>query len=181
MRNSILASIATAFTLVAGASNATVVTQAFSLTASGFEAGAPVEPVSGLFTFTYDDAAFLTPPSAVGLTLSGFNVPYAGPALFSYIKGSNLLVVGNNLGGFGSFTVSPATPGFGFAITNVSTTPTVSSFTYSADGHLWHASNITLTAVPEPTAWSLMIAGFGLAGAGLRLARRDRRAGLAAA
>ena len=180
MRNSILASIATAFTLVAGASDATVVTQAFSLTASGFEVGAPVEPVSGLFTFTYDDAAFLTPPSAVGLTLSGFNVPYAGPALFSYVKGSNLLVVGNNLGGFGSFTVSPATPGFGFAITNVSTTPTVSSFTYSADGHLWHASNITLTAVPEPTAWSLMIAGFGLAGAGLRLARRDRRVGLAA-
>jgi hypothetical protein len=29
-----------------------------------------------------------------------------------------------------------------------------------------------LTAVPEPTTWALMLAGFGLAGAGLRLRRR---------
>lgn len=179
MRNSILASLAVAFTLVGGASNAAIVTQTFALTASGFEAGAPVEPVSGLFTFTYDQAAILTPPSAAGLTVSDFNVAHNGPALFQYTKGSNLLIVGNNVG-LGSFTVSPATPGFGFAITNVSTTPTVSSFTYSADGHLWHAANISLTAVPEPGTWSLLIAGFGLAGAGLRLARRSRGPALAA-
>lgn len=179
MRNSTLASLAATFTLIAGSSSAAIVTQTFALTASGFEAGAPVEPVTGLFTFTYDQAAILTPPSAIGLTVSGFNVAYNGPALFQYTKGSNLLIVGNNVG-LGSFTVSPATPGFGFAITNVSTTPTVSSFTYSADGHLWHASNISLTAVPEPGTWALLIAGFGLAGAGLRLARRSRASALPA-
>jgi hypothetical protein len=180
VRHSTLAGLAAAFTLVAGASHAAIVTQSFALTASGFEAGAPVEPVTGLFTFTYDSAAFLTPPSAVGLTISDFNVAYAGPALFQYTKGSNLLIVGNNIG-LGSFTIAPGTPGFGFAISNVSTTPTISSFTYSADGHLWHAANVSLTAVPEPQTWSLLIAGFGLAGAGLRLARRNRGPGFATA
>jgi hypothetical protein len=40
-----------------------------------------------------------------------------------------------------------------------------SSYTWSVQG-----------AVPEPAAWTLMIAGFGLAGAGLRSARRRRAA-----
>jgi hypothetical protein len=35
------------------------------------------------------------------------------------------------------------------------------------------------SAAPEPGVWTLMIAGFGLAGAGLRSARRRRAAATA--
>jgi hypothetical protein len=46
-----------------------------------------------------------------------------------------------------------------------------------------HAGNLftTLTAIPEPTTWTLMIAGFGAVGAMLRTQRRRRNAALAGA
>jgi choice-of-anchor C domain-containing protein len=40
---------------------------------------------------------------------------------------------------------------------------------------------VSVTAVPEPAAWSLMIAGLGFIGAGLRVGRKSARAGLTVA
>ena len=150
--------------------NAAVVTKTYSITATKFEAGAPTDPVTGIFTFTFDNAAFITPPSPNGLTVTGFNVPYAGPALFSFTKGSDMLIVGNNIG-LGSYTVGPATPGFGFAMLGISSTPTISNLTYSANGKLWHSSNVAVAevaAVPEPATWALMMLGFGGVGYAVR-------------
>jgi hypothetical protein len=150
--------------------NAAVVTKSYSITATNFESGAPTDPVTGIFTFTFDNAAPITLPSPAGLTLTGFNVPYAGPALFSFTRGSDMLIVGNNIG-LGSFSVSPATPGFGFAMLGVSSTPTISNLTYSAGGKLWHSSNVAVaevSAVPEPATWALMMVGFGGMGYAMR-------------
>jgi hypothetical protein len=157
-------------TITTTQANAAVVTKSYSITATNFESGAPTDPVTGIFTFTFDNAAPITLPSLAGLTLTGFNVPYAGPALFSFTKGSDMLIVGNNIG-LGSFSVSPATPGFGFAMLGVSSTPTISNLTYSAGGKLWHSSNVAVaevSAVPEPATWALMMVGFGGMGYAMR-------------
>jgi hypothetical protein len=171
IRYALIAAVAgAALTMFATQANAAVVTKSYSITATNFENGAPTDPVTGIFTFTFDNAAPITLPSPAGLTLTGFNVPYTGPALFSFTKGSDMLIVGNNIG-LGSFTVSPATPGFGFAMLGVSSTPTISNFTYSANGKLWHSSNVTVAAVagvPEPATWALMMLGFGGVGYAMR-------------
>jgi hypothetical protein len=156
---------ATATLTGAHQASAAVVTKHFQITALGFEAGAPVPVVSGKFTYTYNDQAFITPPAAV--VLSGFNVPFMGTALFSFNKGNDVLTTGNNIGLL-SYTVSPNAPGFGFFLQHPATAPQVSSFVYSAGlGALYHASRINvidLDAVPEPASWAMMLAGFGLVG-----------------
>jgi PEP-CTERM motif len=43
-------------------------------------------------------------------------------------------------------------------------------------GFRTYVNEATVTAVPEPGTWLLMVAGFGLAGLGLRLRRRDTAA-----
>jgi hypothetical protein len=43
------------------------------------------------------------------------------------------------------------------------------------------AGGFASAAVPEPAAWTLMLTGFAAIGAGLRLARRQRKLGLATA
>lgn len=163
---------ATATLAGAHQASAAVVTKHFQITALGFEAGAPVPVVSGQFVYTYNDQAFVTPPAAV--MLSGFNAPFMGTALFSFNKGNDVLITGNNIG-LVSYTVSPNTPGFGFFLRHPGGKPQVSSFVYSAGtGALYHASRISvvnLDAVPEPATWAMMLAGFGAVGG---LARRRR-------
>lgn len=152
--------------------NAQIVTKKFQIVASGFEGGAPIGTVTGIFEFTYDSSKFITPPALADVT--GLNVPYAGPALFSFNKMNDMLTVGNNIN-LGSYTVSPGTPGFGFFLKNLSSTPTISSLAYSANGQIWHASQIAVSvpsAVPEASSWAMMIGGFGAVGGGLRVTRR---------
>jgi hypothetical protein len=159
---------------IATQANAQIVTKKFQVVASGFEGGAPIGTVKGIFEFTYNSAAFLTPPALVNVT--GFNVPYAGAALFSFNKMNDMLTVGNNIG-FNTYTVSPATPGFGFFLKNLSTNPGIGSLSYSANGQIWHASEFTVTVpsgVPEASSWVMMIGGFGAAGGLLRATRRRR-------
>ncbi|MET0308496.1 MAG: hypothetical protein ABW023_07300 [Sphingomonas sp.] len=171
-----------AATLLAGTAtqaSAAVVTKSFQIVASGFEGGAPMGTVKGIFEFTYDDTKFLTPPALVNVT--GFNVPFAGPALFSFNKMNDAVVVGNNIG-FGSYTVGPATPGFGFYLKGLSGTPSLGSLTYSAGGKLWHATEFSVSApsgVPETSTWAMLIGGVGAVGGVLRTARRHRSTGRA--
>jgi len=37
----------------------------------------------------------------------------------------------------------------------------------------WDLDNVSVTAVPEPASWALLVAGFGLAGAAVRRARKS--------
>lgn len=155
--------------------DAAVITQHFRVTASGFEAEAPVPTASGVFSFTYDNAAFITPISSVGLKITGFNVPYSREAKFSFNKGNDFLMVSDNITGLTAFTISPVIPGFGFFLLHPAGTPQVQTFLYSGNGAIWHASQINVqqvAGVPEPANWALMIGGFGLAGAALRTRRK---------
>lgn len=101
--------------------------------------------------------------------------------------GSNITFINS-----GSGTVTPFTPGFGQggtltfsngAVALVNGTNTI-TFAYSgaAQGigdEAWGINTATITgnafnAVPEPSAWALMILGFGVVGAGLRRSRKVR-------
>ena len=50
-------------------------------------------------------------------------------------------------------------------------TAPVDSVTFSSSGNAFEVADVT-SGAPEPAAWSMMIVGFGLAGAGLRSRRR---------
>lgn len=165
----------------ATAANATVVTKSFNFKASGFTAvnspaAAPVDPVVGRFTITYDDEAFLIAPRSVGLDVSGFNLAYHGTAQFYYSRGSNLLIIANAFTNpfAGAFQIGAGSQ-FGFAIRDVNTNPRVDYFSYSSGGlPIYETRNISLAAVPEPATWAMMIGGLGLVGGALRSARRGR-------
>jgi hypothetical protein len=49
----------------------------------------------------------------------------------------------------------------------------VTQVIFFSDGNSFELDNIAVSAVPEPAAWALMIAGFGLVGAALRSRARD--------
>lgn len=79
----------------------------------------------------------------------------------------------------GTFTYTPTGTGnfqgynaysFGFVGTGSPTTLTFASLSSGPFGAA--LDNVSVTAVPEPASWALMIAGFGLAGAALRSRRR---------
>lgn len=158
--------------------NATVITRTFDVQAAGFGAGAPVDPVIGSFTLTYDKDAPVILQSAAGLSISGFNLPYDGTARFSYQRGGDFLTISNNFTGFFAFTLGGSGEKFGFNIMNLSTAPTINVFGYSKDGSIYNSSRLIVTqrAVPEPATWALMIAGFGVVGGAVR--NRKARAAL---
>ncbi|MBS0502935.1 MAG: PEPxxWA-CTERM sorting domain-containing protein [Proteobacteria bacterium] len=161
---------ATLFGITANQADAAIVTRHFLISANGFAADAPVQTASGIFSFTYDEAAFLTPVAPV-TKVTSFNVPFNGPALFTYNKGNNFLMVSNNITGLTAFTITPNAPTFGFFIKNPGGAPQVTNLSYSANGKIFSSSQVAvqaLAAVPEPASWALMIGGFGLAGAALR-------------
>lgn len=167
--------LAASFGALASNADAAIVVQSFNISATGFESGAPTETVNGSFTLTYDNEAIQFFPTSAGLTVAGLNIDYAGDALFTFNPFTGLMTVGNNIG-FNSYTMNPSIPGFGFFLSNAATAPTITSFAYSANGRVWHASRIDVAqgAVPEPATWAMLIAGFALIGAALR-SRRARR------
>lgn len=162
--------VAAALGGIAVPADAALITQTFSIKARNFGSGAPIDPVSGRFTLSYDKDAVIIPQTATGLSIAGLNLPYDGTALFSYQRGGEFLVISNNFTGFFSFTLGGAGSKFGFSIMNLSTTPTIGTFGYSRDGTIYSSSTVGVTsgAVPEPASWAMMIAGFGLAGTTMR-------------
>ncbi|OHT18894.1 Npun_F0296 family exosortase-dependent surface protein [Edaphosphingomonas haloaromaticamans] len=48
----------------------------------------------------------------------------------------------------------------------------ITGIRFSSDSNSFEVDNLAITAVPEPSAWALMLAGFGLIGTGLRSRRR---------
>ena len=172
---------------VATDANAALITKSFNFRADNFtavnsQADAPVDPVVGRFTITYDDAAFLITPRSQGLEVEGFNLPYDGTAQFYYSKGSNLLIIANAFVNpfAGAYQIGGGSQ-FGFAVFNVNTNPRVDYFSYSSGGlPIYETRNVSLAAVPEPATWAMMIGGFGMIGGALRSTRRGRAIAAAA-
>jgi hypothetical protein len=149
---------------------------AFDFVATGFGAGAPVDPVVGSFFLFFDNSANIL-DRTTGLTVSHLNITVDTGVQFGYGAVADALVIG---GAFdGAQTISAGTNDFLLSINNASTNPTPVEFLYA------QASSPTLfkgTAIlrpapavtPEPATFVLIVTGLAVTlGRGRFVKRRE--------
>jgi len=185
-RIGIASGIALSLALSGAAAHAAIITETVSFTATGFGQDAPVDPVSGSFTFTFDPTLDF-PNNTPGVTVNDLNLPISGNAEFSYAKAPNLpegelsIILGNGQClAAGCFELDFATPANAFFSGNGSGVFTGDDFAFydapTLGGEQFQASTGTYTvtsgAVPEPATWAVIVVGFGGIGAALRGSRR---------
>src|SRR5215813_9582359 len=162
-----------------GAAYAAMITETINFTASGFLAGAPVNPVIGSFTITLDPAVLIQ--RATTVTLNNVNItPSANAPSFDYIPSINggfLTVCSTAL--LPPCSVAAGIDSFFIQIRNFQTTPTFSAFQYAQSSVPGFFSTVagSVSVVPGPIAGAGvpgLLAGFaGLLG----WWRRRQRAG----
>jgi hypothetical protein len=146
------------------------VTVSSGFLASGFGQGAPVDPVRGWFSVTFDNSDTLRDQTA-GITLH-VNIPLDSAPAFGYGALADVLVLGASEQG--AQTMGPGTNDFLFGLINVSTNPIPVDFGYSQVGYpvVFGARELVLAPVPEPG--TLILCGTGALVA-WRASRRKRR------
>ncbi len=102
----------------------------------------------------YGDSLLLQPPKPFGNGQYGHDHVKTAYAIGPKYKG-----IGSPGDGFVNLKFTEGTQGF-HGVADITSDGTLHSITYSA-------------GIPEPAAWALMIAGFGLTGAALRRTRRQ--------
>jgi PEP-CTERM motif len=182
----------------AGAANAALVHDLVTFSASSLTVGAggdpaPVDPVTGSFTISFDPTLTYTDQTA-GITLDSLNIALGSALSFSYnAPGSGLppgtLVVGGLSDGAQMVQFAPSTDDFWLFITNYATAPSYLQLGYSqtavSSANLFFTpdpggtGSVTVTpittSVPEPATWAMMLAGFvGLSLVGYRRTAKAR-------
>lgn len=166
-----LAAALLAFVCFAAPVRAAPVTLTYLFSASNFlPPGAPVSPVTGSFTVTFDPTTTALAQTS-GITQNSLNLTIGSTRGFNHLIAGDTLQIGatqNLITG-----VLPFTNDFFIVFTNASTNPTFVNLTYSQGGFVY-TSLTGNVRIPEPTTLALFGAGL----AGLALARR-RKAGTA--
>jgi hypothetical protein len=157
---------------------AATITGTFYFTASGFSAGAPVDPVSGWVSYSFDGSAgFLNAKNGdvvngapVQVSVSGLNLPGSWVPVLTFNPpfAPGIVAIGHSLNG----TVTTAgTDDWRVAFNNAATNPTFREFTYTTAGTnvLFVSTTGTVTA-PEPATVALL----GVSALGLAWRRRRR-------
>ena len=169
---------ASAALLITSSAHAAIISQTYDLTATGFGAGAPYDPVELNFTLTFDNSASID-PTTTGLTVKSFTLPYGTE--YAYDAPDDSLTVGTYVTGTnGNNGFSEAPNSYGTFI-GAASTPTPSDgygLAYKmGNGPVYNASAATITASggggggPEPSSWALMMIGVFGTGAALRQRR----------
>ena len=127
------AALGLALLAAAQTAEATVITRTFNFTASGFRTpsgpAAPVDPVTGSVTVTWDNAANIATDQTAGVTVNSLNFPH-GTVGINYDTGSDERDVGDTLNGVAGW--NPGTTDFLLAILGSSTaTPDFVFFGYT--------------------------------------------------
>ena len=191
----ISAAAAAMATFAAGAAGAAVITDTFTFTATGFQSAfgqaVPTDPVTGSFTVTFDPTQTYFNQTA-GITMNSLNLTLDSsavsfnysPTATSFSDGSALdageLIIGGAELGAALVQTSPTTQNdFYVHIDDALTAPVMQQLGYTSSALGPQAyfftpapESITVTPVPEPAAWLLMIAGIGCIGGALRMSRK---------
>jgi hypothetical protein len=146
-----------------------------AVTITNFTVTGPV--VSGTFSLAFDDSTSAYSLSALNITLAGSSVAFdtsnSGIISLASIGRSDFEIGGLANGGvysIGQAGVPPADD-FAFAFVPSSVFQSV-PLSYDTGGIINQANSVTITAVPEPSTWAMMLIGFGAIG--WQLCRRKR-------
>jgi hypothetical protein len=162
------------FGFSAGPAHAALISVNYDFAASGFGPAAPVDPVTGTFAVTFDNATLLWDVTT-GITLTGLNIALDSAPAFSYLPLDDRLIIGGLASGANVFL--EGTNDFLLALDDVSSTATIGEFKFAQVGATSHfvTSTGSLTspaAAPEPA--SMLLLGTGLAGLAVRRYRQTR-------
>ena len=167
-----------AFGMSVASAHAAPITLNFVFSATGFDApGAPVDPVTGSFSVTFDNATELIDVTS-GISVTSLNIALDSVPAFTYVLGlANFLSIGGLVAGADG--VITGIDDFTLFIELTRTgTPISAGFFYSqtASG-VFFASTVILTpsqptSIPEPACLTLL--GLGLAGMGARRWRQRK-------
>jgi hypothetical protein len=149
------------------------VTLTIEFTASAFLPAAPVDPVTGSITVSFDNGGFIFDETA-GITLNALNIGLASTIAFTYLPGADVLFIGGLENGV--FDVGNGTTDFLLEVAGVTPNPAgpVPIFMqYSAGpgSDVFLSTTVVLgppQPVPEPAAFALLGAGLAALGAARR-------------
>ena len=77
---------------------ANTITLNYDFSASGFGIGAPVDPVTGSFSVTFDADANFIGDETSGIVVSNLNIPLDSAPSFTYVNAANVLYIGGSAG-----------------------------------------------------------------------------------
>ena len=185
MWNSVRAlGLAVALIFAAGQAQATPITRTFDFSATSFVGNfgglAPVDPVTGNITVTFDPMGGDVTGQTTGITLNALNIALGSTLAFDYSVFSDVLTIGgldNETNGVGLNVLDFSLRLNNASTANIITFPFFANFAYSQNSNdvfLANAGIVNVTmenvSVPEPAALGLLIVG--LAGVGMVWRRR---------